>query len=186
MSARVTPRGAVVVSVLTLVVAVVGFFVTLALTVFVFDEFDAYGEVPIPGSGSVQLPAGDVTVSFHTMTAGQPRSGFAIPQIRFNIEAPDGAPDPVTTQSIGETTTFDSDTHVPVWVVQAPEANTYRVSTDGDVSGYIDPRLAFGHNSSHGRLLWLWGGLAALGAVGLIAALIWSARTRKAARPLDD
>ena len=37
-------------SILTLVVAVVGFIVTLVLNAFVLDKYDAYGEVPIPGS----------------------------------------------------------------------------------------------------------------------------------------
>jgi hypothetical protein len=35
------------------------------LNLFVFDEFDAYGEVPIPGTGTLHLPAGDVTICFH-------------------------------------------------------------------------------------------------------------------------
>ena len=45
-----------------IVVAVVGFVATLILNAFVLDKYDAYGEVPIPGSGSLQLPAGEVTV----------------------------------------------------------------------------------------------------------------------------
>ncbi|MGE2722691.1 SHOCT domain-containing protein [Mycolicibacterium celeriflavum] len=184
MSGRAAPRVAVVVSVLTLVVAVVGFVVTLVLNAFVFDEFDAYGEVPVPGTDSVELPAGEVTVSFHTLTTGQPTSGFPIPALSINIDAPDGVADPAVTQSIGQTTTVNSDTHVRVWVVQVPEAGTYRITTDGDVNGYINPRLAFGHGSSYGWLVWLFGGLAALGVLELIAALIWSARSARAARPL--
>lgn len=184
MSGRAGPRVAVVVSVLTLVTAVVGFIVTLVLNAFVLDDFDAYGEVPIPGSGSIELPAGEVTVSFHTVTTGQPTSGFPIPALSINIDAPDGAPDPVVTESIGGTTTVNSDTHVRLWVVQVAEPGAYRVSTDGSVNGYIDPRLSFGHGSSYGWLAWLFGGLAALGVLGLIAALIWSARAAKVARPL--
>jgi hypothetical protein len=58
-------RIAILVSILTIVVAVIGFVVTLILNAFVLDKYNAYGEVPIPGSGSLQLPAGSVTVSFH-------------------------------------------------------------------------------------------------------------------------
>ncbi|KUI23412.1 hypothetical protein AU193_01290 [Mycobacterium sp. GA-1285] len=183
MSGRVAPRVAVVVSVSTLVTAVVGFIVTLVLNAFVFDDFDAYGEVPIPGSGSVELPAGEVTVSFHTRTAGQPTSDFPIPALSINIAAPDGAADPVVTESIGGTTTVNSDTRVRIWMVEIAEAGAYRVSTDGSVNGYINPRLSFGHGSSYGWLVWLFGGLAALGVLELVAALIWSARAAKAARP---
>lgn len=185
MSGRVAPRVAVIVSVLTLVVAVVGFVVSLVLNAFVFDEFDAYGEVPIPGTGSVELPAGQVTVSFRTVTTGQPTSGFPIPAISINIESPDGVPEPVVAESVGATTTVNSDTHVRVWVVQLADAGTYRVTTDGDMSGYINPRLAFGHGSSYGWLPWLCGGLAVLGVLLLIAALMWSARAAKAPRPLE-
>nr|WP_090341507.1 SHOCT domain-containing protein [Mycolicibacterium malmesburyense]CRL71466.1 hypothetical protein CPGR_01962 [Mycolicibacterium malmesburyense] len=184
MSRRAAPRVAVVVSVLTLVVAVIGFVVTLVLNAFVLDDFDAYGEVPVPGTESVELPAGEATVSFHTVTTGRPTSGFPIPALSINIDAPDGVADPAVTQSIGQTTTVNSDTHVRVWVLQVPEAGTYRVTTDGNVNGYINPRLAFGHGSSYGWLVWLFGGLAALGVLELIAALIWSARSAKAARPL--
>ncbi|MEO3761437.1 SHOCT domain-containing protein [Mycobacterium sp. B14F4] len=184
MSGRVAPRLAVVVAVLTLVAALVGFVVTLVLNAFVLDEYDAYGEVPIPGSGEIDLPAGEVTVSFHTMITGRSSSGFPIPSIRVNIEPPAGVADPEVTESVSGTTTVNSDLHVRVWVVQIAEEGTYRVSTDGDVGGYIRPSLAFGHDSSYGALPWLFGGLAAAGVVGLVAALMWSARASKKARPL--
>ena len=79
------PRIAIVVSVLTLVVSFVGFMASLVLNVFVLDEYDAYGEMAIPGSTSLQLPAGEMTVSFHTEVADNPRSGFAIPDLSFGI-----------------------------------------------------------------------------------------------------
>ena len=88
------------------------------------------------------------------------------------------------TESVGGTTTVNSDTHVQLWVVQIPEEGTYDVVTDGNVNGYISPRLAFGHGSSYGWLTWVFGGLFALGVVELVAALFWSARSAKAARPL--
>ncbi|MCV7281380.1 SHOCT domain-containing protein [Mycolicibacterium flavescens] len=184
MSARVASRVAVTVAVITLVLSTVGFVLTLVLSAFVFDEFDAYGEVPIPGTGTVELPAGEVTVSFHTVVTGQPTSGFPIPQISVSIEPPSGVADPVVTESVGGTTTVNSDTRVRVWVVDVAEAGEYQVSTDGDVGGYITPRLAFGHGSSYGWLLWVCGALIAVGVVELVAALLWSARVNKAARPL--
>lgn len=184
MSGRAAPRVAVVVAILTLSASLIGFVVTLILNAFVLDEYDAYGEVPIPGSRDLHLPAGEVTVSFHTVITGRPTSGFPVPQISVNIEPPSGVADPEVTESIGGTTTVNSDTHVRVWVVQIVEEGTYRVSTDGDVGGYISPRLAFGHGSSHDWLPWLFGGLAVVGVVELVAALMWSARAAKKARPL--
>jgi hypothetical protein len=185
MSRRSGPRIAITIAILTLVFAGVGLVATLILNAFVFDEYDAYGEVPIPGSTTVHLPAGEVTVSFHTMVTGSPSSGFPIPDLKFTITPPAGVPKPEVTESVGGTTTVNSDTHVQVWVVQMPKEGTYGVVADGNVNGYISPRLAFGHGSSYGWLTWVFGGLLALGVVVLIAALFWSARSAKAARPLE-
>jgi len=156
----------------------------LILNAFVLDEFDAYGEVAVPGSTSLHLPAGEVTVSFHTMVTGSPSSGFPIPDLKFSITPQHGGAKPQVTESVGGTTTVNSDTHVQVWQLQVPQEGTYDVVTDGNVNGYIDPRLAFGHGSSYGWLTWLFGGILALGVVELVVGLFWSARSAKAARPL--
>ena len=184
MSRRSGARIAVVGAILTLVVAIVGFIATLILNAFVLDEYDAYGEVAIPGSTSLHLPAGEVTISFHTAVTGSPSSGFPIPDLKFNVTPPAGVPKPEVIESIGDTTTVNSNTHVRVWVMRIAQEGTYDVETDGAVNGYISPRLAFGHGSSYGWLTWVFGGLLALGVVELVGALFWSARSAKAARPL--
>jgi hypothetical protein len=184
MRKRVGPRIAIFSAVLTLVTGGVGLIAMLILNAFVLDEYDAYGEVSIPGSTSLQLPAGEVTVSFHTMVTGSPSSGFPIPDLKFSITPPQGVAKPEVTESVGGTTTVNSDTHVQVWLVQIPQDGTYDVVTDGNVNGYISPRLAFGHGSSYGWLTWVFGGLLAFGVVELVVALFWSARSAKAAMPL--
>ncbi|HEX3547328.1 MAG TPA: SHOCT domain-containing protein [Mycobacterium sp.] len=184
MSRRSGPRIAITSAILTLVIAGVGLVATLILNAFVLDEYDAYGEVPIPGSTSLHLPAGEVTVSFHTMVTGSPSIGFPIPDLKFTITPPAAVPKPEVTDSVGGTTTVNSNTHVQVWVVEIPKEGTYDVVADGNVNGYISPRLAFGHGSSYGWLTWVFGGLLAVGVVELVAALFWFARSTKAARPL--
>jgi hypothetical protein len=186
MANRTGPRVAIFSAVLVLVIGGVGLIATLILNAFVLDKYDAYGEVPVPGSTSLQLPAGEVTVSFHTMVTGSPSSGFPIPDLKFSITPPQGVAKPQVTESVGATTTVNSDTHVQVWLVQIPQEGSYDVVTDGNVNGYISPRLAFGHGSSYGWLTWACGGLLGLGIVALVAALIWSARAAKAARPLTS
>jgi hypothetical protein len=185
MSRRSGPRIAILSAILTLVIAGVGLIASLILNAFVLDDYDAYGEVSIPGSTSLHLPAGEVTVSFHTMVTGSPSSGFPVPDLKFTITPPEGVAKPQVTESIGGTTTVNSDTHVRVWVVQITEEGTYDIMTDGNVNGYISPRLAFGHGSSYGWLTWVFGGLLALGIIELVAALMWSARSAKRARPLS-
>jgi hypothetical protein len=184
MSRRSGPRIAILSAILTLVIAGVGLIASLILNAFVLDKYDAYGEVSIPGSTSLHLPAGEVTVSFHTMVTGSPSSGFPIPDLKFNITPPVGVQKPEVTESIGGTTTVNSDTHVRVWVVQIAQEGTYDIETDGNINGYINPSLAFGHGSSYGWLTWVFGGLLALGVLELVGALMWSAGSAKRARPL--
>ena|SRR5215217_628059 len=182
---RTAARVLVGVSILTLVVAIVGFIVTLILNAFVLDEYDAYGEVAIPGSSNLHLPAGEVTVSFHTQVIGSTSGGgLPVPELTMRLDPPDGVTDPVVTENFGSTTTVNSDAHVRVWVVQIPAEGTYGVKTDGQVNGYINPRLAFGHGSSYGWLVWVFVALFVFGAIDLVASLLWSARSSKKARPL--
>jgi hypothetical protein len=182
---RTAARILIGISIMTLVVSVVGFVATLILNAFVLDKYDAYGEVPIPGSSSLHLPAGEVTVSFHTRVIGSPSGGgLPVPQLRMRLVPPDGVPDPEVSENFGSTTTVNNDAHVRVWVVQIPEEGTYGVKTDGQLNGYINPSLAFGHGSSYGWLVWVFVALFIVGLIDLVASLFWSARAGKKARPL--
>jgi Short C-terminal domain len=185
MSRRSAPRVVVISAVVTLVTAAVGLVAMLVLNAFVLDDYDAYGEVTVPGSTSLRLPAGEVTVSFHTMVTGSPSSGFPIPDLQFTITPPEGAPQPRVTESVGSTTTVNSDTHARVWLVQIAQEGTYGIVANGNIGGYINPRLAFGHGSSYGWLTWVFAGLLAWGVLELVVALIWSARSAKKAVPLE-
>jgi len=71
--------------ILLMVVAVPGFIVMLVLNAFFLDDYDAYGEVPIPGSGSVHLPRGEVTVNFHTVTLGSGGGGLPVPPLGIKM-----------------------------------------------------------------------------------------------------
>ena len=182
---RTAARILIWISILTLVVSVVGFIATLILNAFVLDKYDAYGEVPIPGSSSLRLPAGEVKVSFHTQVIGSPGGGgLPVPELKLRLVPPDGVSDPKVIENVGSTTTVNNDAHVRVWVVQIPAEGTYGVQTDGQVNGYINPTLAFGHGSSYGWLVWLFVGLFVLGLIDLVASLFWSARAGKTARLL--
>jgi hypothetical protein len=179
---RTAPRIVLAAAIGTLVVSIVGFVVTLLLNILVWDEFDAYGEVPIPGSANLQLPAAEVTISFRTQLIGSTGGGgLPVPNLSMGIEPPDGVPDPVVTEDIGATTTVNNDARVEVWVAQIPADGTYRISTDGDVSAFLSPRLAFGHGSSLGWLPVVFGILFAVSIVDLLLALFWLARVKSRA-----
>jgi hypothetical protein len=167
-------------SILMLVVSVVGFIVTLVLNAFFLDKYNAYGEVPIPGSNSLHLPAGEITVSLHTLILGD-GGGVPVPPLGVTISPPDGVPQPVLTESIGSTTTVNNDAHVQVWVARIAKEGTYNITTDGQVNGYINPRLAFGHKSSYGYLVWVFVGLFVVALVDLALSIWWMARPRRMA-----
>ena len=167
-----------------MVIAVPGFIVTLVLNAFFLDDYDAYGEVPVPGSASLHLPAGEVTISLHTVIIGGPNGGgLPVPPVGVTIDPPSGVAQPTVTENIGSTTTVNNDAHVRVWIAQIPSEGTYNITTDGKVSGYIDPRLAFGHGSSIGFLVWVFVGLFVVGLIGSIAASKWLGGVRRNAAP---
>ncbi|CAN5320581.1 SHOCT domain-containing protein [soil metagenome] len=185
---RRAPRIVLTVAIATLVASIIMFIVTLLMNIFVWDKFDAYGEVPIPGSASLQLPQGEVTVSFHTQVISID-AGLPVPNMGMSIDAPDGVADPEVVEDIGSTTTVNQDARIRVWVVRIPVEGTYRITTEGNVSAFVSPRLAFGHGSSLGWLPVLFGVLMAVSILDVLIAAFWAARvrTRSAApEPLQD
>ncbi|WP_253861545.1 SHOCT domain-containing protein [Mycobacterium asiaticum] len=180
MNSRRVAKLSLTLAIVMLVVAVAGFIITLVLNAFFLDKYNAYGEVPIPGTGVVDLPAGEATVSLHVLVIGGTNGGgLPVPPLRLSITAPDGGPQPEVTESIGSTTTINNDAHVRVWNVRVPAAGSYNVQTDGQVGGYINPRLAFGHQSSYGYLVWVFVALFVVGLVDLALSIMWLARVRR-------
>jgi Short C-terminal domain len=169
-------------AVVMMIVSVAGFIVALVLNAFFLDKYNADGEVPIPGSGSLHLPRGEVTVSLHALVIGGSRGGgLPVPPLGVTITPPDGVPQPVVTENISSTTRVNSDAHVRVWVAQIPADGTYNITTDGQVNGFIEPRLAFGHSSSYGFLVWLFVAIFVAGLVLSIVSGWWLRRTRRRA-----
>ncbi len=167
-----------------MVIAVPGFIVTLVLNAFFLDDFDAYGEVPVPGSASVHLPRGEVTISLHAEVISSPNGGgLPVPPMSVTIAPPNGVAEPVVKENVGSTTTVNNDAHIRVWVAQVAADGDYNITTDGKVGGFIDPRLAFGHGSPLGSLVWVFVGMFAAGLIGLIVASKWLGRIRRKAAP---
>lgn len=164
-----------------MVVSVAGFIVALVLNLFFLDKYNAYGEVPVPGSTNLHLPRGEVTISFHTVVIGGTSSGLPVPPLGVTIVPPDGVAQPVLNENIGSTTTVNNDAHVRVWVAQIPVDGDYNITTDGQVNGFIQPRLAFGHNSSYFYVVWVFVATFVAGLIGSILSWMWLARTRRQA-----
>ncbi len=172
-----------IVAVVTMIASAIGFVVMLILNAFVLDEYDAYGEVPIPGSSSLHLPAGDVTVTFHTVLIGSGSgSGLPVPPLKYRIKAPVGVDEPTLTEDYGTTTTVNNDSRIRIGYLHVPADGTYDVNLDGNVSAYLNPTLAFGHGSSYGNVPWILAAVFGLGLVDLLLARFWASRVRQGER----
>jgi putative oligomerization/nucleic acid binding protein len=172
------------VAITTMVVSIIGFIVSLMLNIFVLDRYDAYGEVDVPGSATLHLPAGQATVTFRTYSVGgSGGGGLPVPSLGLSIDPPDGAPDPTVTESIGSTTTVNNDVRRRVWLVDIAQEGDYRITTDGRVNGYIEPRLAFGHDSSYGWVPWMFAALFGLSVLDFVIAIIWRLRVKRPPAP---
>ncbi|MBO0866815.1 MAG: SHOCT domain-containing protein, partial [Mycobacterium sp.] len=163
-----------------MVVGGVGFMATQMLNSFVLDKYAAYGEVPIPGSATLHLPAGEVEVSLHVRVISSPRgNGLPIPRLGLTVVPPTGVADPTVTESFGSTTTVNNDTHRRVWLMQVPVEGDYQIKTDGQIGGYISPKLAFGTATARNSLVWAFVAVFGVGLLDLICATWWSRRLRR-------
>lgn len=176
MAARIL----VVTAVVMMVAGGVGFIAAEMLNSFVLDRYNAYGEVPIPGTGKLHLPAGEVEVSLHVRVISSPRgNGLPLPHLGLTIVPPPGVADPKVTESFGGTTTVNNDTHRRVWLMQVPAEGDYQIETDGQVGGYIDPQLAFGKSATRHSLVWVSVAVFGVGLLDLICATWWLRRLRR-------
>ena len=153
----------------------VGGLITTAVVGVTGDEYGAYGELSIPGSGDVHLPAGEVMISFHVRNYGG--RGLTLPRLNVDITPPPGVADPTVTEDFGPTVSVNDDAHRRVWFMRVPVEGDYRVITNGQVGGYADPRLAFGRTRPVDAPLRLFTALSVI-SVDLLIAVWWFTRRR--------
>ncbi|MGI9126152.1 MAG: SHOCT domain-containing protein [Mycobacterium sp.] len=174
-----------IVSILVGILAVfsIGGLITTAVIGVSGDKYNDYGEIPIPGSGVIALPAGEVTVNFHADRRGK---GLAVPPLHMNIEPPSGAPDPKVNDELGGSVTVNDEIHRQVWVMQVDQPGKYQVSIAGPVGDVANPRLAFGRTTRVEGPLWIFAALSMI-SVDLGIALWWLGRRQATApKPVSD
>ncbi len=145
-----------------------------------------YGEVPIPGSATVHLPAGEVDVSLRT--AG-PAGDVSVPPLSIRFFGPDGTTQPEVIESPRSKYADSQDNMlVRVWVVRIAQEADYHVEVDGEVYGPYQPTLTFGRNVWNepletlailGALLWILPVLTALAVFVGIAPLVLFSKLRE-------
>ena len=164
-------------AIVTMVLGGAGFILMMCLNAFVLDDYDAYGQVPIPGEGRVDLPAGDMKISFRSLMVGS-SNGFVLPPLKLSIVPPDGVADPVLTENHSGTTSVNGDTPVRVWTAEVPTAGSYLIRTDGPMGGYVNPQLAFGRDTQYDWLTGVSAGVFFLGLAELFLSMRLARRRR--------
>ncbi len=165
-------RGRVVAGLIVVAIAVFA-----ALPFLVFEC--PYGEVPIPGTAIVHLPAGETDVAVRTVgPADEPVAPLSI-----HIVGPEGtAPPQVTENPRTKHTSAQSDMLVRVWTVRVAQEGDYRVEVQGEVCCPYEPTLVFGRNMWNEPLETLiavgatlsWQCLATAAAGSLIGLPVWA------------
>ena len=131
-----------------------------ALSVYALESSDAYGEIPVPGTGTVHLPAGEIVAAFAHSDDGRhsnPDPGPE-PEPTLWLTGPASAPEPRIVADRGRRSDDGTSTHVQLWRITVGAEGDYDATVAGDASGYPQPRIAFGRTSS-GVWLWALGGL---------------------------
>lgn len=177
MNGRNTPRLLMIVFGVLAAVSI-GALITTAVIGASAEKYGSYGEVPIPGAGVVRLPEGEIIVSFHVV--GHGGRGLRVPPVSLDITAPAGVPDPAVTEDLGSTVAVNDDAHRRVWFMRVAAEGDYRIVTKGEVSGYVEPRLAFGSTRSVDGPLWVFTALSMV-SVDLAIAAWWFGRRARTA-----
>ncbi|MGA5544322.1 SHOCT domain-containing protein [Mycobacterium sp. NPDC051198] len=169
---RRVPLIATVISLGVLVVGLIGLGVSLVVY-FMTGGQDAYGEVPIPGSATLELPAGEVLISYRATTPMSGSDGAVIPMLPLKITPPTGAEKPTLTDAGRSSTKSGRELTADLYTAHIAQAGVYKIEVGDGGFSYGEPRLLFGYGSPYGSLLWWFGGVTAVGFVALFPTAFW-------------
>ena len=113
---------------------------------------DTCGDVAVPGSANLHLPAGEVDVTLRSVAATDEPS---VPPLSIRICGPDGIPRAEVVENRRTTSLIAGNERVRVWVVRIAQEADHRVDIDGEVYGPYKPTLTFGHVMRNDSLHWL-------------------------------
>lgn len=181
---RSGPRIAITASVVILILGAVGAFASAMVNAFVIADPEAYGQVPVPGSASLELPAGDVDISYRAVNRTVGSQGMLVPPIQLGITPPAGVAYPLITDSMSSSTKSNREFTVRVFTAHIEQAGTYRIDVKANVFESQQPRLLFGHSSPYYWVVWPFIGMAVLAGAALAASIVWALRAGKRTYPV--
>lgn len=169
---RRVPFIATVISLGVLVVGLIGLGVSLVVYLMTGGQ-DAYGEVQIPGSATLELPAGEVLISYRSTTSMSGSDGAVIPMLPLKITPPAGAEKPTLTDAGRSSSKSGRELTADLFTAHIAQAGVYTIEVGDGGFSYGEPRLLFGYGSPYGSLLWWFGGVTAVGFVALFPTVFW-------------
>ncbi len=111
-----------------------------------FSNHAAYGRVPVPGAGSVALPAGEVRINFEEDGINGENDSADMPADLVVVVT--GATGAVPVERISAnlfSSSTDNTGHVPYGKIDSPAAGTYHVTTSASQpTSAVSPRVTFG------------------------------------------
>ncbi len=139
-------RLAVATASITIVVAVV---LLVVEAVGASRDAHAYGQVPVPGRESVNLPAGDVIIFYGERTGSFEHSPLSVPSnLRLRVRTTNGQ------LLLGSTpyafNQFNDGDYVrrSIAKLRVPEAGDYEAVSPTSVPGAVQPVISFGRNGT--------------------------------------
>jgi hypothetical protein len=112
-------------------------------------DADAYGQVPVPGRESVNLPAGDVIIFYGERIGTSEHSPLSVPSnLRLTVRTTNGQ------QLLGSTpyafNQFNDGDYVrrSVAKLRVPEAGDYEAVAPTPLPGAVEPVISFGRNGT--------------------------------------
>src|SRR3954447_1073437 len=139
-------------------------------------DASAYGEVPVPGRESVNLPSGEVIIFYGERIGRFEHSPLPVPQnLRLRVRTTNGQ------SLLGSTpyafSQFNDGDYVrrSIAKLKVPEAGDYEAVSPTRVTGAVDPVISFGHNGTKdfGYVLFvLAGGLLLAAILGVGTAIV--------------
>jgi hypothetical protein len=171
-----------------LAIAVASITVVIALVLAVVEALSssrdatAYGQVPVPGRDSVNLPAGEVIIFYGERREGSAGSALTVPpNLRLRVRTTNGQ------SLLGSTpyafSQFDDGDYVrrSIAKLKVPESGDYEAVSSSTAPGAVDPVISFGHTGTKdfGYVLFVLSG-------GLLLAAILGGGTAIVARVESD
>jgi hypothetical protein len=165
-----------------LAIGVVGITVVAAIVLFVVEavganrDAHAYGQVPMPGRESVNLPAGEVIIFYGERIGRFEHSPLAVPSnLQLRVRTTNGQ------SLLGSTpysfNQFNDGDYVrrSIAKLKVPEAGDYEAVSPTSSPGAVDPVISFGRNGTKdfGYVLFvLAGGLLLAAILGIGTAIV--------------